>query len=405
MVDGPEILTVDEFARRFDAGELDRSHLHTFAVELPGDIDFGTDPLAAPHAEGVMATWRRVTGRTTYSAEVDEAFDIDQALHSARPYPYVSGDPVEVGRYIGAMAWFMREVKPRPGDRVAEYGSGWGHLALMMASLGCVTTAVDLNPGSVELLRRRAERQGVPLEVIRGDFTEVSVESSDLVVFFESFHHSARPFVLLDNVAAMLTEGGRLVLLADAVYSGFSQEWGVRLDGDAAFMARATGWLELGFERSFFIGELRRRGLHVLERVAPELGPYGQMIIAEKRAVDVGLDFVLPEADEATWDPLRLPGLPGRFTTERSEVALPDAAATVEVEVALRNLTSAEIRVMVLLGEHGSQVVLAPGAATRCALPVGGARSLVVRSDIASSDVVGGRGIGVLVESATLLNP
>ena len=45
-------------------------------------------------------------------------------------------------------------------------------------------------------------------------------------------------------------------------------------------MARHNGWLELGFERTFFLNELTARGFQIAEHRAPDLGAHGTMIVA-----------------------------------------------------------------------------------------------------------------------------
>jgi SAM-dependent methyltransferase len=274
-------LDVREFIALFDAGQLslDIASHFSLTIACPDDALLA-DPCSDGYRAWVMSVWSAITGRPDYRAEVDEAFDIPADEFLPRPWPYSSGSAVEVGRYRGGIAWMLRVLDPQPGDRVVEFGAGWGLLALELAMLGCDVTAVDLNPPSVNLLQRRAAAWGVSLDVAQAAFLDYDLPECDLIIFFEAFHHCDRPFELLDGCRAQLRPGGRLVFLADAIYDNFSYPWGVRPDGSAVYMARYAGWLELGFERTFFTNVLHSRGFEVVDHAAPELGAYGSLTVA-----------------------------------------------------------------------------------------------------------------------------
>jgi SAM-dependent methyltransferase len=274
-------LDIDGFAELFDAGRLSLAIWDQFSVDVPPPgAALAAEPFSERYHAWVMGVWRAVTGRDAYRPDVDEAFDVPPEEFLRSPWPYSSGDPAEVGRYMGAIAWMLRVVEPRPGSRVVELGSGWGLLALQLAMLGCTTTAVDLNPASVRLLRARADAWGVPLEVAQASFLDFDLPECDAIVFFESFHHCDRPFELIDRCRARLRPGGRILFLAEPFYDDFSCPWGVRTDGAALFMARANGWLELGYQRAFFVDALRARGFEVVEHAAADLGAHGTLLVA-----------------------------------------------------------------------------------------------------------------------------
>lgn len=276
-------MTVAEFVSAYDAGRLSLASSADFSVALHDQPWSGLDPHSSQYRDWVLDSWRMISGRAAYDAEVNEAFDASESAFLARPYPFNTGDGCEVGNYMGAISWLLRTLRPRAGQRVVELGSGWGHLAITLAMLGCQTTAVDLNPSSVQLLRSRAQGWNVDLEVVQAPFLGFHPSGEyDLVVFFEAFHHCDQPFELLDRSVSMLAPGGSLVFLADAVYDGFYCPWGVRTDGSATFMTRYAGWLELGFERQFFNSELNRRGLQTSVHSEPTLAAYGHLIVATR---------------------------------------------------------------------------------------------------------------------------
>ena len=370
------------------------------------------DARTPAYRHAVLAAWREITGRESYDAEVDEAFDLDPSFYLATPYPYSSADPVEVGRYFGAVGWFMRTVELPAGARIVEFGAGWGHLSMALASTGFDVTAVDLNRASVELLRERCTRLGIGLEITRRAFLDDHCDGMpaagtvDAVVFFEAFHHCDDPLALLDRCRTLLRPGGTLVLLAEPIYDGFHLPWGVRLDEQAVRMARLEGWLELGYQRAFLYRELNARGFALSEHRDESLGPYGTMIVAQ-RSPNTFAGVVAPD-EQATWDERAPLHLPGRLATERSMVSLSEYPATAPgdgphrpyAEATMVNLTDSPLRVSLDVADEATSVVLAAGQrlAVDVALPTTGRRRLHIVSDRADSAALGLDRVGVCVE-------
>jgi 2-polyprenyl-3-methyl-5-hydroxy-6-metoxy-1,4-benzoquinol methylase len=285
IVDHREAMTVEQFRRRFAAGELAFERNDDFCVQDPRYTDGITDPHSDEYAAAVLKTWSALSGRPSYSATTNEAFEIDQEYYLARPYPFCSSNPIEVSRYFGAVAATLPFLTARPPARIIEFGAGWGHMSLFLAATGDTVTAVDLNGPSVDLLRKRAKVLGVALDVAHTSFLEFEpTEPVDAVVFFESFHHCEQPFELLDRCRRFLTTGGQLLFVAEPIYGDYFTPWGVRLDGAATYMTAHQGWLELGFDRAFFETELRDRGFDVAWHVQPQHGPYGTFLVATATA-------------------------------------------------------------------------------------------------------------------------
>ena len=278
---GPNAITISEFRRGFGTGQLSLSDPGAFNLDVFEVTPSSPDPTSEAYASEVMATWCAVSGRPRYVPEESESFELDPSISLPASWPYVSGNPVEVSHYLGAIARTLQLVGRPPPARVLEYGTGWGHMALTLAATGFEVSAVDLNPSSVELLRRRADSLGVDLAVVRSGFLDHSPEEPvDAVVFFEAFHHCDRPFTLLDRCIEALAPGGRLVFVAEALYRNYHAPWGVRPDGHAVLMTATEGWLELGFDLDFFIAQLEARGLTTSYEVDSALGAHGTFLVA-----------------------------------------------------------------------------------------------------------------------------
>lgn len=274
-------LSAEQFRRAYDAGELGMGDDAAAAIRVDGLVDRTLEPTSEAYRDAVMQAWSAIAGRPAYVPEVDESFDLDTDLHFAQPWPYISRNPIEIANYFGAVAETLRHIGHTPPARVIEFGSGWGHMALNLAASGYRVTAVDLNPVSVELLRRRAAALHVDLEVERSPFLEFAPsEPVEVILFFEAFHHCDRPFDLLDRCVAALRPGGRLLFVAEALYDDYYAPWGVRPDGGAVLMTASEGWLELGFDRAFFERQLHERGLVTEFHRNEALGAHGTFLLA-----------------------------------------------------------------------------------------------------------------------------
>ncbi len=283
---GPERVTIAEYRRRHAAGLVTLADWDKVAIAQSECAGLTGDPHSRAYSDAVHAFWRALSGRTSYEAARDETFPVDAATYLPRPFPYSSNSPTAVAQYMGAVAATVGELALPLDASVIEFGSGWGHMALTLAATGYRVTAVGINADSVALLRRRAAATQVPLEVTQATFLEFAPTAPvDGIVFFEAFHHCAEPFRLLDQCAAHLRDGGRMLFVADALYDDFYAPWGGRLDGAAAFVTAQYGWLELGFRRDFFTAELEARGFDVSWKTWPWLGAYGTVLAATRRSV------------------------------------------------------------------------------------------------------------------------
>jgi len=397
------VLSISEMRRLVIGGEITMAQAADVSLDPDQLLVDAADPDSDDYAADVLRIWSRLTGRDSYDADVDELFDLDVAQYFSSPYPYTSGDPDAVSVYMGAVAHAIRLIGARPPARVVELGTGWGHLATMIASTGYRTTAVDLNPKSLALLRKRSEALGLGLDVVQSNFLDFDTdEPVDCFVFYEAFHHCASPARLIDRCTDMLSDGGRLLFVAEPFYEWYHQPWGLRPDGHAAIMMVSEGWLELGYSFDYILELFLSRGLRAERISVDSLGPAaGLFVTATKRScpIDVG-EELQPGSDRESWD--LAPGWPGPgmfASTSGSRFLLPDRADV--AIVALRNLGSRPVTVSAEAG--GTVASLSLGAGERREIPVGvggGRRRLVVTSSQSPAVAIGmGDGIGVLVEA------
>lgn len=137
---------------------------------------------------------------------------------------------------------------------------------------GGVVTAVDISPAFVELVRRRAQRLGLKITAHESSFEAFeSSEKFDLILFYESLHHSVRPWEIVRKVSGMLSEDGVVALLAEPIGGGQRWgSWGVRVDPLSVYCIRKFGWFETGWSEWFVQEMFARAGLRL--QLCPWIG-------------------------------------------------------------------------------------------------------------------------------------
>lgn len=107
----------------------------------------------------------------------------------------------------------------------------------------------------------------------------------DAALFYESFHHCSNPFSFLENIYEMINDMGIVCFAAEPIVKGYTDfipyPWGVRLDGMSVWSIREFGWLELGFEHSFFVKTLEQLGFSI-EEYSNNVCPLCNVLVARK---------------------------------------------------------------------------------------------------------------------------
>ena len=106
-----------------------------------------------------------------------------------------------------------------PGSVVADVGAGSGYYTVRLAQVvgprGRVV-ATDLQPGMLDLIRAKVERQGltnVTLVQGRPDDPNLPAAIFDLIVLVDVYHELASPQIFVRKLREALKPGGRLVLI------------------------------------------------------------------------------------------------------------------------------------------------------------------------------------------------
>jgi 2-polyprenyl-3-methyl-5-hydroxy-6-metoxy-1,4-benzoquinol methylase len=258
-------------------------HLSGFRMKL--SLDHVGHPHSAEYRQAQLELYSRLTGRKYSTAHEAHPFDLARLVD--RPYPYDTGSAETVGAQLIAIGYLIRAMGLPPGAEILEMGPGWGNTSLAFAQMGYKVTAIDIEARYLELVRERARRLNVSVEMILGDFFAVETMNRrfDAILFFESFHHCDDHLRLLDAIPDRLKSGGKLVLAGEPVEADLPYPWGINLGGEALYSITRYGWLELAFREDYLLDTLRQKGWDVVKHPCP--------------LTAAGVTFVATRSDEA----------------------------------------------------------------------------------------------------------
>lgn len=287
---GPKLMStleeLDEMLRMLDKAaaisddELRRGFTQ-FRMQFP--MDLPSDPDSSEYRAVQMKLYEWLHGKP-YTV-TNEASDFDMKAAASSPFPFYTESPHTVGNHIISIGHLIRTLNLPPKSSILEFGPGWGNTTVWLARMGYQVTAVDIEKNFVELIRERARRKSLNVEAIQGDFSMLHQfdRQFDAVLFFECFHHCSDHQSLIAGLDRVVTPRGKVVFAAEPITDDFPIPWGLRLDGESLWAIRKNGWLELGFQETYFRALLASHGWDVVKSVCNET-PWGVIFTATRRA-------------------------------------------------------------------------------------------------------------------------
>ena len=152
-----------------------------------------------------------------------------------------------------------------PGARVLDLGAGHGLSSEVLAFASCSVDAVDIDPALSELARMRAGHRGLAITRHTANFDDLSAvpDGFDAAFFFQSLHHCLRPWELIARLQGKLKRGGIIAFTGEPIQTTWWKHWGLRLDHESLYVARAYGWFESGWSLQFITECFRRNGMQL----------------------------------------------------------------------------------------------------------------------------------------------
>ncbi len=281
---------------------------------------FPEDPYSPEYFESQIALYNEISGRSSYELENEYTpFDFDGLKNN--PYPYCTKSAITVGDQLIAQGFIIKTMNLPPDSHILEFGAGWGNTTLNFVQMGYKATVVEIDPSLARLIKYRTELFAKEICLVQQDMLSFSKQDSgqyDAVLFYSCFHHCADHLSLLRNLHKLIKEDGLVAFAAEPV-ADFPHPWGIRLDGISVWSIRKFGWLELGFDNSYFFKTLLLLGW-TPQRHRSNEHPLCDVIVAKKsnRYYEPS-QITLPPDECSTWAIKETdPGLLLRFTKSKS---------------------------------------------------------------------------------------
>jgi SAM-dependent methyltransferase len=261
-----------------------------YIVHDPGIMPEG-DPYSDEYRGRVLAAHALISLRDGYDPSRDEMIPIDPETRARKPGIYANGGSKHLGMFLEAIGQVLQVADLAPEQRVLEYGPGDGQIALAFARMGCHVTVVDIDAKNLDTIRRQADMLSIEVATVHGEFlSDVPGAPFDLVVFFEAFHHALNHRVLLHKLHGIVADEGRVLFAGEPIIPegdywapAVPFPWGVRLDALSLSAVKNYGWMELGYQESYFLEVLKRTGWSA-QRIQSLSNGRGTCYVARKTA-------------------------------------------------------------------------------------------------------------------------
>jgi SAM-dependent methyltransferase len=132
---------------------------------------------------------------------------------------------------------------PATGEHIADVGSGTGNAALLVASRGAVTTAIDPSPRLLRVAQERARAEGLEIEALLGLADAIPAPDASFDAFISVFGVIFAPDAQAAAAEMSRTLGpdGRLVLSAWIPGGAIGDQAKVRRDAVAMALGEELG--------------------------------------------------------------------------------------------------------------------------------------------------------------------
>jgi protein-L-isoaspartate O-methyltransferase len=221
------------------------------------------DPFSPEFKAFQLKIYERLTDKVYDVANEETVFNFDHEI--LWPYPYGTKSAQTVGTHLMGYGWLIKAMNLPAESRILEIGSGYGSLTVHLASMGYRVTCLDISSSLLTFTKARTDHLPQQIKTICGDMATVEIgESFDAIILNASLHHSLEHRAVIERLEPLLAANGIVAFTAEPVVGDDSvyvpYPWGIRLGGLSIWSICKWGWLELGFQESYFIRILHDAG-------------------------------------------------------------------------------------------------------------------------------------------------
>jgi 2-polyprenyl-3-methyl-5-hydroxy-6-metoxy-1,4-benzoquinol methylase len=287
------------------------------------------DPYSVRYANRILSLYKSLFGRN-YSLDMELISNQQSKEDFSRGYPYISenldsisSELYKTNKVLDDILFWQKSIEI-PQTVICEFGSGWGNLFIPLARSGFSMIGVDIDSGFLNRLQDQAKAYNIDARYINSDFLGAAKQLKkevDIAIFQASFHHCIdfqKLLVLLRTVT--LSEDGFILFSSEPIYHNYPISWGLRYDGESLWAITKNGWLELGFDHSYFSELLVRKGFFLCESKSkhPDMVESSWLGVQSSSGIDFSLWSLPYEFENTFWQSTN--DHPGRFLKKISRI-------------------------------------------------------------------------------------
>lgn len=229
-------------------------------------VDQNLDPFSESYFLQQIKLYEEISGRKLNQNTGElHTVNVESLIMSANPLGI--HDPNFVSNQIRTITAMLCLCNLEADSRVLDMGAGHGLASELFAYCGCNVDAVDIDPVLSNMSEIRSANKGFRINRVNANFDSLDLlpdNAYSAAFFFQSLHHSLKPWELIAKLKSKLMDGGKIAFSGEPIQSNWWKHWGIRLDAESVFVARAYGWFESGWSRSFIRNCFARNGFDII---------------------------------------------------------------------------------------------------------------------------------------------
>jgi 2-polyprenyl-3-methyl-5-hydroxy-6-metoxy-1,4-benzoquinol methylase len=270
-----------------------------FTLALNTQVDQNLDPFSEAYFDQQLAVYEEISGRSLIQKEGEQT-PVEIAAHLNIANPYGSHDIHFISKHCRAVLTALLVSNLPPNSCILDLGCGWGLSSEMMGYCGATVDAIDINPLFVELVNIRSGPRHLKINAQLGEFDDFQSDRKyDMAFFYESLHHSMKPWKTLSHISRCIKPSGKITFAGEPVDNTYWKNWGIRLDYLSVYCIRKFGWVENAWSKYFITQCFEYAGFEL--ELCPLIGlDNGFIGVATRKGADKNLPFGKPRFDFAS---------------------------------------------------------------------------------------------------------
>ena len=258
----PTLRTNDlsEFVRVIDeeyGGNLNApgvaERFYPMELEFSTKVNQNLDPFSIEYYNNQLRLYEEIAGRALdqWSGELHPV-DVASLAVAANPLGITNAG--HVSEHVRALAAMLKLSDLGETPQILDMGAGHGLSSELFAFCGCQVSAVDIDPELTKLSNQRSAARSLKIKRYNLNYDDLSMLPEDryeAAFFFQSLHHSLRPWELIRDLHSKLVSGGLIAFTGEPIDAPHWKHWGLRMDQESIYVARKFGWFESGWSHEF----------------------------------------------------------------------------------------------------------------------------------------------------------